>query len=103
MEELARRLAAVFEEEFKKVLQREIDQPDFLSQDEFIGSKTPCTDRADRLIIAALGPVVNTLGLAVAESRTLDKGENHSTEMVNLEAVLSDELIDLAKAPWWRG
>lgn len=103
MDELTKLLAGIFQEKLKEVLQREVDNPDYLPQGDFADSKTPCTDRAERLVSEAQKTVIKTLGLCVAESRTLKQGEDHSTEMVSLESSLTEKQIGISTRGWWRG
>jgi hypothetical protein len=98
-DELGKRFAA----EFRKVMQKEIDEHGYLAQEEFANSDTPCTDRGKAMVRAASEVVENIAGLAIAEHRTATEGEDHSTEMVSLEAKLSDEDQEVAKRSWWRG
>lgn len=100
---LSTELAKIFEAEIEKVIQKEIDDPDYLPQSDFADSKTPCTDRADIMILKALPAVVNTLGLAVAKHRKEAHGEDTAAEMETLSADLTDEQQEVGLLGWWRG
>lgn len=100
---LSHELAKIFEEEIEKVIEKEINDPDYLPQSDFEGSKTPCTDRADRMILDALPAIVNTLGLAVAKHRKEHHDENTTAEMETLSVDLTDEHQQVGLMGWWRG
>ena len=98
---LPHELGKIFEEEIGKIIQREIDDADYLPQSDFEDSKTPCTDRADHMILDALPAVVNTLGLAVAKHRKENHGEDTTAEMDTLAMDLTDEQQQIGKRSWW--
>ena len=102
MDKLSTELAKIFEAEIEKVIQKEINDPDYLPQSDFTDSKTPCTDRADHMILDALPAVVNTLGLAVAKHRKEQHDEDTLAEMEILSADLTDKQQEVGLMGWWR-
>lgn len=103
MDKLSTELAKIFEAEIEKVIQKEINDLDYLPQSDFTDSKTPCTDRADHMILDALPAVVNTLGLAVAKHRKENHGEDTTAEMDTLAIDLTDGQKVVGIMAWWRG
>ena len=99
---LSKELGKTFAYEIEKVIQREINNPRYMPQSEFADSKTPCTDRADMMVLAALPAVVDTLALSIANHRVKKHKEKHADEIKTLEATLSDEQIGLSVRSWWR-
>ena len=99
---LSHELAKIFEAEIEKVIEKEINDPDYLPQSDFADSKTPCTDRADRMILDALPAIVNTLGVAIAKHRKEQHGEDTSIEMEALSLDLTDEQQEVGVMAWWR-
>ena len=101
MNALSVELAKIFEAEIEKVIKKEMDDISYLPQEQFANSEKPCFNRAKKMIDDAIAPVINTLGLAIAEHRTEKHGEDNTDEMVEFEADLSVEQIELAKRGWW--
>ena len=100
---LSKELGKTFAYEIEKVIQREINNPRYMPQSEFADSKTPCTDRADMMVLAALPAVVDTLALSIANHRVKKHKEKHADEIKTLEATLSDDQINISTRYWWRG
>lgn len=98
---LSHELGKIFEEEIAKVIQREIDDPDYLPQSDFADSKTPCTDRADHMILDALPAVVNTLALCICTSREQKQSDDTTTEADKLKEGLTEEQIDIGIRSFW--
>jgi len=100
---LSKELGKTFAYEIEKVIQREINNPGYMPQSEFAESKTPCYDRADRMVLAALPAVVDTLALSISNHRVKKHKEKHADEIKTLEATLSDDQINISTRYWWRG
>ncbi len=98
---LPHELGKIFEEKMEKVIQREIDDPDYLPQSDFADSKTPCTDRADHMILDAIPAVVNTLALCIAEHRKEHHGEDTTAEAEKLKEELTEEQLEVGTRSFW--
>ena len=100
---LSKELAKIFEVEIEKVIQKEIDDPDYLPQSEFADSKTPCTDRADMMILDASPAIINTLAYAIAIHRNGKHGEDNVKEIDDLSLKLTTDQKAISTRTWWRG
>lgn len=99
---LSKELAKIFQAGIEKVMQREINEIDYLPQSQFADSKTPCGDRADQMVLDAIKPVIDTLALSIANHREQTHNENHEIEIEELEKALTDSQIEVSTKGWWR-
>lgn len=99
---LSHELAKIFEAKIEKVIEKEINDPDYLPQSDFADSKTPCTDRADLMILDAIPAVVNTLALAITKHRKEHHNEDTAAEMETISLDLTDEQKEIGTMGWWR-
>lgn len=98
---LSHELSKIFEKEMEKVIQREIDDPDYLPHSYFEDSKIPCTDRATNMILDAMSSVINTLAFAIAEHRKEHHKEDTTVEVGKLKEILTEEQIEISTRGWW--
>lgn len=103
------KLSIVFGSKFQscleKVLNRERTEKEYLSQDEFKDSATPCGDRSEAILKDAFDLFMKTgkpcLGMSIANHRINDHKEDHVEEMNTLSDGLDSESLETAKSIWW--
>jgi len=96
---LSHELAKIFETEIEKVIEKEINEPDFMPQKVF----NSCKERSAGMLQVAMLPVINTFALAIAKHRKEKHGEDMSKEMEALSLDLTDEQQEIGIMGWWRG
>lgn len=94
---LSHELGKIFEKEFDKIIQSEIDSPGFLGQEQF----TNCESRAFAGAAAAMPKVVKTLALAICSHREAEHNENHGAEIEQLSMNLFPEEVEIGIKSWW--
>lgn len=97
---LSHELGKIFEEEMNAVIQREIDDPDYLPQSDFEN----CEERAAAIVKDACVSVIKTLAVGIATHRQSDKHkEDHQAEITELSISLSPERMEIGERGWWDG
>lgn len=94
---LSHELAKVFEEEFENVMQKEIDNPDYLPQEDF----ETCLDRAIAMTSAAMVVPNRMLGVAIAVHRHDKHGDDTAKEIGEVAEGLTTEQLEAATMGWW--
>ena len=94
---LSHELGKLFEEEFDKIIQAEIDNPGFMAQEQFPN----CESRAFAGIAAAMPKLVKTLALAICSHREVEHKEDHGAEIEHLSMNLSPKEVDIGIRSWW--
>lgn len=93
-------LAKAFSEELEKVGKKEIDEKDYLPQEDF----ESCMERAQAMIFDALPRVENMLALAIAIHRHDAHGEDTVEEVkITSEALAVEDVEAVSANIWWRG
>lgn len=97
--DIPKKMAELFEAGLREVLEREISEPGYLAQEDF-GN---CTERADAIIADASEKATQYLALAIAHHRKDKHGEDTSSEIAELEAVVGEELSEetVSAAGFW--
>ena len=95
MKNLAHELAKQFEIDMYKVLVKELNEPDYLPQKDFVS----CRDRAAAGVMEAAKGTIDTLGLATAISREVKYGDNTTDEQALLLESGAD--AEVGMETWW--
>ncbi len=96
---LSHELAKIFEEQMDIVIQREIDEPDYLPQSDF----DSCEDRAVAMVQDAAYRVIKVLGISIAKHRKEHHNEDTDDEIKSLSVGVPDEQVSVALMGWWQG
>jgi hypothetical protein len=94
---LSHELGKIFEQGIEKVIQMEIDDPDYLPQRNY----DTCEQRAEDMVKDACVSVIKTLALSIATHRNEKHDENHNAEIGELSIDLSPEEIEIGTRSWW--
>lgn len=95
---LSEELAKLFEAEIEKVIEKEINDPDYMPQKMF----NTCKERSAGMIQVALVPIINTFALAIAKHRKESHREDTAAEMEALSLDLTDDQQEIGLMAWWR-
>lgn len=96
---LSHELGKIFEEEFQKVLEKEVNDPKYLSQDDFEN----CMDRAKAGVAEALPKVEKFLATAIAAHRIEKHGEPLEEELKTYSEGLTEQEVAISTQGWWGG
>jgi hypothetical protein len=97
---LSKELGKIFAEEIGVVIQKEIDNGTYLSQESFDGDSMA---RAKAMIQAAIGPVEKTLAGAIATHRKVEHDEDTGESILEYTDGLTEEQTEIATRGWWGG
>ena len=94
---LSHELGKIFEAEMDAVIQKEIDDPDYLPQGDF----ETCEERASAMAKDACVALIKTLALSIGTHRNDKHDEDHNAEIEELSISLSSEQIKVGTRGWW--
>ena len=95
--QLDKELGRIFAEEMAKVVKREIEEPDYLRQEDY----DSCEDRAVAMIYDAIPRVRDVLTLAIAKHRQVKHEEDRNDEVERVSANLDPEDVSVGLMSFW--
>lgn len=96
---LSYELGKIFEQEFTKVIQKEIDDPNYLPQEDFEN----CMDRAKAMLADAMPSIEKVLAGAIATHRIEHHKEPREEELKVYQENLEPEQLQVTVQGWWVG
>ena len=96
---LSHELAKIFEAEMDAVIQKEIDEPDYLPQSDF----ETCEERAAAMVKDACVAVIKTVAISIGKHRESEHDEDHEAELKVLAEEVTKEQLQVGVMGWWRG
>ena len=95
---LSHELGKIFESEMDAVIQKEIDDPNYLPQSDF----DSCEERATAMVKDATVAVIKTLAISIAKHREGENhGENHTDELNGLVENVDNNQLQVGLMGWW--
>jgi hypothetical protein len=94
---LSHELGKIFEKEMQAVIDAEINDPEYLPQEDF----ETCRQRAQAMVEIAAEVVVKTLALAIANHREAKHKEDHKSEIESVSIGLTSEQLEVGTRAWW--
>ena len=94
---LSHELGKIFESEIEAIIQKEIDDPDFLAQENYSTCESRARDMWDHVSMK----IVRVLALAICTHREKDHGEDHKKEIEEISENLTPEEIEVSTRGWW--
>lgn len=94
---LSHELGKILESEMETIIQKEIDDSDFLSQEDYSTCESRARDMWDHVSMK----VVRILALAICIHREKDHGEDHKKEIEEISENLTPEEIEVSTRGWW--
>lgn len=94
---LSHELGKIFESEMKIIIQKEIDDSDFLAQENYSTCESRARDMWDHVSMK----VVRVLALAICTHREKDHGEDHKKEIEEISENLTPKEIEVSTRGWW--
>ena len=95
---LSHELGKIFESEMDAVIQKEIDNPDYLPQSDF----DSCEERAAAMAKDASVAVIKTLALCIIKHREGEKhGEDYLDEKNRLSESVTNDQLQVSIMSFW--
>ena len=94
---LSHELGKIFEKEMDAVIQKEIDDSEYLPQSDF----ESCEERATAMTKDATVAVIKTLGMSICTHRMDEHSEDHQEESDRLASEIDNDQLVVGTRGWW--